>query len=492
MRNSLCLCLTFLFSIALVAQETPHKLRIQLLDTDRQEPLPFASIVFPNGKGTVSNEGGYFAIDLEQHQLSDTIDIQYVGYKSIQKTVAQLRKDSLLFMKEEIVNLSEIIVFSEIPDVVDVVEQILENFEKNYPILSSKKEVFVRKRYSNKIQDFELDYKKSSVKAIDEALLEKLTQNIPQKSYSYSDFLGYWYSNEAYEEMEAYKLDPTRVVALQEENLTELKKVFDVFDLTFKQTDSTEYWKVKSGIISQKMELDTSSSTANDTLLSWSNHYFKRDLYNHLEYVHFEEQDFEWQFLHKPKLYDFTLAGGTTINGEQVCIIDFKAKEKGVFEGRIYVAMESYAILRADYQYAPNKKGSSFKLFGISLKENDYEVNMHFERIDSVYALKYMSKKSEQRFTFDRKISLVKKKNRKIRDKKVEEVKVGLLLSIQADESFEFLVLDRKPLSQASFKAYTPAKKMPVIPVSQFDASLWKGHSIIEPTQMMRDYQKMD
>lgn len=492
MRILLCLCFTFLFSIVLLAQESPHKLRILLLDADKKEPLPFASVVFPNGKGTVSNEKGFFAIDLDQHQLSDTIDIQYVGYKSIQKTVAQLRQDSLLFMKEYIVNLNEIIVFSAIPDIEDLVDQILDNFEKNYPISDLQQEVFIRKRDVNTLDDFELKYKKSSIEVIDKDLINKLSDNVPKKSYSYSDFLGKVYSSNLYEEKEAYKLSPIRLVTLQEENLSEMKKFSDVFNNTLKETAGTEYWKFKTGIISTKMDVDTSFLNNEDSTLWWSTSYFKSNLYRQLEYLNFDEQDFEWEFLHKPKRYDYNIVEGTTIEKEPVYIIDFKAKEKGTFDGRMYVSTETYAILRADYQFAPGKEGASFGLFGIKYEEKDYRASINYERLDSIYVLKYFSKQAHQNISFDRKIAFIKKQERKLKDKKVDEVKLDMYLALKAKESFELLVVDRKPFDSKNFDDFLQTKKMEAIPITKFDDNLWKGYSIIEPTQMMREYQKME
>ena len=95
-------------------------------------------------------------------------------------------------------------------------------------------------------------------------------------------------------------------------------------------------------------------------------------------------------------------------------------------------------------------------------------------------------------FTVDRNIALLKKKERFLFDKKLSEIKIGLELAINVEDSFEYLVLDDMKIPHEQFAGFEQKKRMEVIYVDQFDDKLWQGFSIIEPTKQMREYKKQE
>ena len=60
------------------------------------------------------------------------------------------------------------------------------------------------------------------------------------------------------------------------------------------------------------------------------------------------------------------------------------------------------------------------------------------------------------------------------------------------EDSYEFLVLNKTPISEEQFSEFTQKERMEVIYVEQFDDNLWKGFPIIEPTKKMREYKKQE
>ncbi len=90
----------------------------------------------------------------------------------------------------------------------------------------------------------------------------------------------------------------------------------------------------------------------------------------------------------------------------------------------------------------------------------------------------------------DRNISLIKKKDRFLLDKKLNEIKVKLNFSVSEESTFEILVLNHKTISKKQFQDFKQKQFMKMIYVDQFDDNLWKGYSIIEPTKQMREYKK--
>jgi hypothetical protein len=217
--------------------------------------------------------------------------------------------------------------------------------------------------------------------------------------------------------------------------------------------------------------------------------HYSRRLKNKFKYNLLDNKD-DWEFLHSTGKYKYSIIGGTRVNGEDVYIIDFTPKSGGEFVGRMYISMDTYALIRADYEYAPEKTGTDFQLFGVGYTENQFSGSIYFEKVDSTYKLKYFSKKAGSFATFDRNIALLKKKEKFLFDKKLKEIKIGVEMALNSEQSVEVLILDEEDITHQQFIDFEQEKYMEVIYVEQFDNNLWKGFSIIEPTKQMREYKK--
>ena len=216
---------------------------------------------------------------------------------------------------------------------------------------------------------------------------------------------------------------------------------------------------------------------------------FANKLYYDLNDYQFDNVDM-WDFLHKPSRYSFTLVGGTRLQGQDIYIIDFSPKNKGLYEGRLYISLSSYALLRADFHYAEAKHGRNFKLMGISFKEEEYKISVNFEKADERYHLKYFSFKKRSSFGIDRKLALLKKRKKALFDKTLLELKGAIDMQVGSQQSFECLLLSHEDISPSDYHHFEQSKKMKVIYVEQFDDTLWQGYDILEPTQQMREYKK--
>ncbi len=465
-----------------------------VLDKATGQPLPYANIyVLNRHAGTITNEDGHFILSLKDLKETDTVQFKYVGYSIEKMTIAGLDTTSEVYMKEEIFNLNEILVFGYTPDVREIVKKIVKRLDFNYKELPAMKRMFIRERYWSDMEQMELNYKKSSFEDIGEDLIRKIEEKIPEKSISYTDLLAniYFSGQSRKEDSVSLKINPVRIVSLKDKNLAELKELTSVFAEQLKQTSEGEYWKVRSGVFSHKLEPD-SSFRADDTLkddevrLSL----LQRRMFYTLKYSTLRSKD-DWEFLYKTGKYKYSLAGGTRVNGEDVYIIDFEPDDNGMYTGRMYVSMETYALIRADYEYAPDRTGVDFHLFGVGYTEDRFHGSIYFEKRGDRYELKYFSKKAGAQAEFDRNILLIKKKERFLFDKTLNEIKVGIRLKVDTEQLVECLVLDSRPLSPGEFEAFRQQEKAQAIYVDKFDDNLWKGYEIIEPTRQMRDYKKV-
>tara|TARA_B100000902_G_C26888642_1_gene706192 strand:+ start:14 stop:652 length:639 start_codon:yes stop_codon:yes gene_type:complete len=208
-----------------------------------------------------------------------------------------------------------------------------------------------------------------------------------------------------------------------------------------------------------------------------------------LDFATFEDKD-QWDFLHKTKRYNFEIIGGTSVNNESVYIIDFTPKKKGRYEGRIYVSVETYALIRADFKYAQNKLGKDFFILGFGYTETNFSGSIYFEKTNNKYNLKYFSFQKNTKGSIKRKIALLKKKKRFLINKKLTAIKLGLDLSQENKLSVELLVVDNTQISEKDFDNFEEEKYIDVTYVNQFDKNLWKKHTTIEPTQQMKEYKR--
>ena len=472
-----------------------------VLDMDKQLPLPYANIyVLHKNKGVISNEEGYFTINISDLNKTDTLRISYIGYKTKDLTIEGLKTSSIISLKEANLILNHITVFGSAPDPKTIVKKVLENKTTNYKKTSCEKQIFLRDRGVTDIDQISFNYKKSSFYNLNKDLIELLEEEIPKHAVSYTDFLGDIFLSNQESDSVTLKINPIKIIELEEK--TDYTKLYEIIE-TFEDVANTgdgEYWKIKTGIISSKVHVDENSvsvggGSENTDSLSNQNRdplrAQKSNVKNILNYSSLEDED-DWEFLYNTNKYRYTLYGGTVANGEDVYVIDFKPNHRGKFTGRMYISMNTFALIRADYEYDTEKTGKDIQLFGIGYSENKFSASIYFEKKEDSYKLKYCSKKEGTYFSLDRALSLLKKKKRFLFDKKVDQIKIGIDIGVSQDLSVEMLVLEEKEISHEQFTDFKENDNIERIYVDQFDEQLWKDYAIIEPTKQMKAYKKLD
>ncbi len=465
-----------------------------LLDGKTKEPLPYANIVIERlNKGGITNEVGKFSMDSKGVLLSDSITFLYIGYKTKKVPITSFKDNPEVLLEEDIKSLNKVFVFATPPNPKDIVKKVLENKDKNYGDSWKREKTFVRNRYVSDINDYELNYKKSTISQIDEAMIQQMEDKTPRHSTSYTDVLMNVYHSGNSSDSNTVKAKSIKTVSLKEKEIAGMEQMEEIFEDVFAQGNKDEYWKFKTGILSFKMDSNDIEITKdtnkpeNSIYATRLNYMVKRAN----RYSSFEKEK-DWDFLYSTGKYHYELVGGTNVGDEDVYVIDFTPKGGGLYEGRMYVSVNTYALIRADYQYGVGKVGMDVHILGIGHTENIFVGSVLFERVDSTYELKYCSKKTGEDNQVDRTFALLKKRKRFLLDKTVKEIKVGLTLEVSEEYSFEYLVLDRKSLMPSQFEIAKVPEYVLVTYVDQFDASLWEGYSVIEPTKQMRDYRKKE
>ena len=495
MQKTILILIPFLLITFFLKAQTSSHINGQVIAKKSQEALSYTNILVLNKQqGTISNEVGSFSLDTIGIAITDTVSFQYIGYKTKKITIEGILKNPNIELEENLINLGEAFVYGDPPNPKDIVKNIIKNKAQNYKLVTSKSQVFARRKDLTDINKISTDIKKNSISEIDQRSINKAIDNIPRHITSHTDFLGNIYMSEKYKD--SLKLDPTRTVSLEQEEIAELENFGQIFERLFKDTSEDEYWKVKSGILSNKITIEDNSTQdsipdSTYTENTRKTHYFNRMTLSQLKFIAMNDTK-EWEFLYDTGKYKYTLIGGAKVNCEDVYIIDFEPKSSGELQGRLFVSINTYALIKADYQYAPGKMGKDVSLFGVSYSENYFKASIYFEKHDSHYQLKYFSKNEGISFGIDRSVSLIKKKKRFLFDKKLTQIKVGIKMEVDSKSTTELVVLNHQLISNKAFDDFAQKKKMQIIYTDQFNDKLWEGFPIIEPTKRMREYKKQE
>jgi len=103
-----------------------------IIDTESEEPLPFATIGLKNtGKGTVANATGDFGLNIFPEWLNDTLSISYLGYLTRDIPVVQaLGNNFTIRMSREFISIPEIIIRTQIPQ--EIIYKAFSSISRNY------------------------------------------------------------------------------------------------------------------------------------------------------------------------------------------------------------------------------------------------------------------------------------------------------------------------------------------------------------------------
>ena len=477
------------------------EINVLLLDSASKKPLAYANIYLLNSrKGMISNEQGQFSLSAKGLDPADSLRFQYIGYATRVIAVNGLDTASVVYLAEKISDLNEALVFGNAPKPEDIVKQVLLHKDANYKRNDyHKNKTFIRERENVDFTDVRLECEKSTIPGVNKEMFQILEDKIPAHTTSFTDFLGDVYFAKSNSDSIQSKVNEIRTVSLKEKEIDDTKQLEAIFEDAFKNKNEKEYWKIRTGILSFKIDDDENDgkngsvqvimndSAEEDSKRKLSS--YRNEIANKLNYSYLNDKD-QWEFLHKTGRYKYTLIGGTRINGEEVYIIDFKPKSGGMYLGRMYIALDTYALIRADYEYAAGKTGRNIHLLGIGFMQAEFTGSINFEKQKEAYVLKYFSYQSSEKVSIERIFALIKKKKRLLFDEKLEELKMDVLFALKTEKSIEYLVLDDEVLSKSQYNAFHQEKFMNVIHVDQYDEGLWNGYPIIAPTQKMKEYKK--
>lgn len=458
----------------------------KVLCANKKEPLPFTNVVFlGKSEGTVTNEEGKYLINVSKCSANDTIVFSFLGYISVKKSVENLRGNSTIYLKENIIELGAVTVISTNISVKDIIQKVKENYENNYPELNSKRKIYFHTDTKTVFKKAKFDLLKSSMSVVSKDLFKRINNSFPDTLHVYSDILSHLYEYDT-----DVKLMPIKAVGLSDKwDISGGKQIEDAFNEY--SDDPDVFWKIRSGLIGTRLDRDSvldevkadsiyvkvKTETASERLMSFIEN-------NTVPYVA------KWDFIKNPSKYKFKVEGGAMQNDEYAYKILFTPKGRGLFQGEIYVSTESFAVLRLNYSLAPDKKGRSFSLFGISYKEKGLSTTIIYDKNDKGYFLKYISKKTINEFGVNRNIVLKQKRKRTFFNKTLKEVKASLDLSLETTDVTEYLLVSQEETNSSEFENIEEKPYVKYRRVKSYEAGNWNDYSVVAPTEEIKKYKK--
>lgn len=497
MRLSFVL-LSTLFLLCTIPTFSQH-IKGQIIDTKTNEPIAFATVQYNDNNGVVSNMEGFFNIPSDGLNPETILSVSFMGYETQRMTIQSLKnQDHLIKLKEAVNQLNTVYLTNKGASVDSIMARVHKKLDVNYRFSDVHYTLFTRKTTYFKAHDLKINIEKSSGfnkkqleasnKQFDE-LTNRIVNNPPTQMFT--DVLSDLYLKPDFKA----KMEVKKATKLKDHknNLTLETIQSKVSAIVLEHLDTTKTYKVKTGWFTVEDSLSFKKSKAVENKSDDNNFAsFKTDNISNIKEHLFDNASL-LDFVLDTNIYNYQLINITTIDDQLVYIIKFKPrKNRAKFQGTLYIADEDYAILKLDYSYAEGKIGEKLNLkllFGVKYVEKVnkgtviYKKNMESKN----YYPYYINHESGQYVYAHRPFKFVENSS-------IIKNKIAFDVSIEGTivQKQELMSLDYKPFDSALFNEITEAKKVDYIELKQYDPSLWKTYTIMEPLDELKKFKIED
>jgi len=472
----------------------------RVLDVETGIALPFASISFNDySNGSVSNSEGVYVMDIAADRLGDSLYFSYMGYETLGVSVKSLLMEGSVWLRSAQINLAEIPVYSQTLNALAIIKLVEKNFPKNHPQVNQVQHLFYHSYNNTPFSEANrMNVLKTSFTDIDQGLVDEVLEVIPEDIKSYRDVIVDFYSHGAERKImpiEGISLQESTALSVQKQIEEKLLSLTEDIELSFE--DDELYYKMGTGIISSKLELDEPDSEDIDTVMTNTDdtthyliraEYLRKDIENFLVNTADINSD-NLEFINKPKKYNYQKEL-TLFNDEWVYKISFDPKEQGIFQGVLYIAATNYAILQFDYEFATGKSTENINLLGIGHKVNYKKAQVIYEKLDTAYFVKYVNAEKREFFSVDRDFFMVKKEKRFLFDKALNKIKFALDMQFETKNGWELLVIHRQNLTKEAFELVKEPEKMTIKKEFVYSMDMWDHGSVIVPNTELKNFRR--
>lgn len=487
MKN-LFLTLSILLSFASTFSQN---ITAKLIDKNTKNPIPFASIKTGEYSGVISNEEGYFSLNLDGGNVKN-VTISCMGYKSKTLTVEAIKVLIFIIPLEESVNqLKEVYLSNRKPNADEIIAKVRSKINENYDFTLNKYNIFYRATDYTDFKNLDFEIEKAShvsSKNISKAnySLDSLSKHfIASKVIAFSDFKG---------EFTQLDKDSCKLVVARATKLIDHKKDFSIDkvqektqELMLKYLDTTKTYKVKTGIF--KVEDSLSLNDENFKEAKKNEHtisYLKQKTNSLIKGSQFYDGSLLYKILNQD-LYDYTFEDITYYNDDLTYVIGYEPRKSKVkYTGKIYVSSENYAVTKLDYEYYESRHGRKMNLkllLGVKFIENLSKGTIFYQKNDkNKYQPKYIKQTKGNYFYVSRSLKFIE--NSKAKNK------TGVDFKIEGNyrNKQELLITANNKLTLNDFKLIKEAKTLPIQILNKFENTTWKNEETLEPLEEMKQF----
>ena len=471
-----------------------------LIDEKTKKPIPYATIQYGENEGVIANDEGLFSFDLgAARQPLDSVYISSMGYEKIGFAYDAII-DSVLYIKPKAIKLSGVYLFDNPMEVDEIIAKAIEKMPVHYNQTTTKQRFFLRETQLNSIQKFDIDFKKSTIKELTKELLDSVLVLIPKNSAYYNETLGDYYKSKA-----DHKMTIVKAAELYDKrNEDSFEALGERMEHIFKENIKRDsYLKIKSGLFGTKVQLDSIIEENEEAQAvkaevaeeedSKENYYLKSRK-NRLDDINqelFYQEDAKINVLTKSRKYRFTLEGYTDIQDQGVYVISFEPRGGADFEGKIYINIEDYAVMRLDYENV--KLLRNFKLLGLMYQEYLFSGSAVFEQTaNGTYALKFLESVIGRKMGVDRPLKVIEKNKNVKGRRKQNELSLGIDIVNFHTEKYQFVAFNSDNIPDSNFDAAKENHEVEATYMARYDPAFWEGYNIMEPNQAIRDFKVLE
>ncbi|NKI33195.1 carboxypeptidase-like regulatory domain-containing protein [Croceivirga thetidis] len=460
----------------------------RLLDVQTKEPIPFASILYGEEQGVITNENGDFQFVIEQNTKAlDSIYISCMGYVGQGFTQKQLQ-DSIIYLAPGGFELVGVDLMGQGLSADEIIQRMVDSIPVNYNQMPVQKKFFLRQSTYDELDEAKIVLKASTIPEIDDISIERIVDRLPKKTQYHTETFGNMYKSNGKVKLEVLKATEMYDKSQQ---ATYAGINHSLIKLIKKHVKDDSYFKIKTGPISTKLDLDTiigrpSLDPQAETSIKLNYLASRANRLNKIENQFFNVNS-RLEVIEKRKNYQFTKDQTFEQDGERFYVINFGPKKNARLRGKMFINANDFAMTRIEYENLESIK--PFKLLGVNYNEPKYVGVAEFDKMkNGKYELSFSTLKHDFFVKVRRPFKIAEKnKNTKGR-RKQNEITIDLYLTAKSANVFEWVALETKGSSQGTFDMVPQRQIVEVKYRTSYDEQYWEDVTIVSPSESVKEF----
>jgi len=463
-----------------------------IYDQKNDIPVVFANVYTTQNTGVISNTDGYFKINLQNLNETDSLTFSSLGYKKLKLSADQLKPLDTVFLKVQEEMLDEVVVSANKYSAEEIIEIFKDSVELRHRVSPAKFQIFSRSKYTDEPvkNGIELDrssfMSRSKRKKFNEKVEAYFNKIKGKKSSSFRDVLYNTYYLKDSSAVEYIK----NTYLINEDKDNSMENIQNnIFKELIEALNTESTFKVRTGIIPVEDSLSTAQFIVEDDPKkkdTIKNRYSKTSA----KIISKAHSLGSLEMFEKSRKYDFRLEDMSYYNDDIVYIINFEpGRNSAKYRGKAFINAEDFGLLKLEYELVEGKKeaGVNLKfLLGVKYRVYDSKYQYIFKRNrDKTYTPLLYKSSANQYVYFDR--SFVLKENNEDRDERVK-FKISLHVESNSVRESEYLVVNTEDIDPNNIN-FDPDSYIFEEKLDTYNPEIWKNYNILEATEEIKKYE---